>query len=662
MATAAQRAIGFMCGGMTTTSVVILVTSFSPDDDIVATVLDPDTGATVTTGTLSAATLAAQKLGNDRGAPDIAGDLFFCYYGHITLSGLQPGTKYPVTLTQAPGGYAVGGPSSGRAAVTQTGQFITTLPGPTDDFRLYFGTCDKLHNTSGGDGEVGYYTHAIGHVTAGNLAYMLWIDDWGYADDFCYSAISDGLVTDKNSTGGSSFLQYNYAMCYGAMLGMLGDVAVPAILRSRQEDRLNFLLNVPYFMQWGDHEFADDLGWRSSIHPSFAAIYTAGSTAWRALFDPLRPPADIRSADLAANHWGVTIGPCRIAATDRITNSTGQWTTAPNLSQYPAEQFTAMYGADQISDILAALSGSEKFKILMNAYGEKYWCVGSFGGSGPGYFNLRSGQQHSLYHHQPTEYAQLYSGPGSLMDRATTNGQGYCFFSVHGDTHTPMVNKNYQEPTHYSAPPNATVKENWWSWWPNSWNGSNGNRLAQAALPVRNARPHIMEDGAEVVYYGGDDSDLGDVYTACFADVVQSAHNSPYLTMRITLGDSGTVAFSAIYTPTYGNQPWPGAYGDIPVPGGSWYTDSAQGDGIGNSTATETPSNNLICDRTGFKVSVKEGLRKEWTGRMVRKESWEPRHPQDFYRGKSREKQKGSERPEQEDVFLTTNQVQPEDL
>lgn len=73
--------------------------------------------------------------------------------------------------------------------------------------------------------------------------------------------------------------------------------------------------------------------------------------------------------------------------------------------------------------------------------------------------------------------------------------------------------------------------------------------------------------------------------------------------------------------------------------------------GITNSLATtDVPSNYLICDRTGFKIPVSEGLREEWNGLKVRRESWEPRHPQDFVRGVD-ENQKGSPRPEGADSF-----------
>jgi len=41
---------------------------------------------------------------------------------------------------------------------------------------------------------------------------------------------------------------------------------------------------------------------------------------------------------------------------------------------------------------------------------------------------------------------------------------------------------------------------------------------------------------------------------------------------------------------------------------------------------------NISCQRTGFKIKA-ESSRMEWNGLIVRKESWEPRHPQDFLQG-----------------------------
>jgi len=73
------------------------------------------------------------------------------------------------------------------------------------------------------------------------------------------------------------------------------------------------------------------------------------------------------------------------------------------------------------------------------------------------------------------------------------------------------------------------------------------------------------------------------------------------------------------------------------------------------------PDNYLICDRTGFRVSVKEGLVEEWNGLRVRRQSYESRHAQDFVRGVD-EQLTESERPEQTDRFLETNEVSASDL
>lgn len=72
------------------------------------------------------------------------------------------------------------------------------------------------------------------------------------------------------------------------------------------------------------------------------------------------------------------------------------------------------------------------------------------------------------------------------------------------------------------------------------------------------------------------------------------------------------------------------------------------------NTFAELPPkpNYLICDRTGFKLPVAEGLRKEWTGYLVRKESLDRRHPQEFVRARP-ERAKGSPRPEPDDIFGT---------
>ena len=78
---------------------------------------------------------------------------------------------------------------------------------------------------------------------------------------------------------------------------------------------------------------------------------------------------------------------------------------------------------------------------------------------------------------------------------------------------------------------------------------------------------------------------------------------------------------------------------------------SANEAGITNSNGTtDVPANYEVCERTGFRVKPGE-LVKEWDGTMVRPESWEARHPQDFIRIRA-ERQRGSENPEPADVFI----------
>lgn len=71
-----------------------------------------------------------------------------------------------------------------------------------------------------------------------------------------------------------------------------------------------------------------------------------------------------------------------------------------------------------------------------------------------------------------------------------------------------------------------------------------------------------------------------------------------------------------------------------------------------NSNASPVPSEYLICQRSGFRVSLAEGLKKTWDGLWVRAEDWEARHPQDFVRGRPERGNKGSVSPEPPDQFL----------
>ncbi len=62
---------------------------------------------------------------------------------------------------------------------------------------------------------------------------------------------------------------------------------------------------------------------------------------------------------------------------------------------------------------------------------------------------------------------------------------------------------------------------------------------------------------------------------------------------------------------------------------------------------------NVIDDRTGFKMKRSQ-CRKEWNGLLVRRESFEERHPQDYLRSFEDHQAVPDPRSEGADVFIET--------
>lgn len=69
---------------------------------------------------------------------------------------------------------------------------------------------------------------------------------------------------------------------------------------------------------------------------------------------------------------------------------------------------------------------------------------------------------------------------------------------------------------------------------------------------------------------------------------------------------------------------------------------------------------NAICDRCGAKFKSSE-LQIEWDNFWVCKQCWEPRHPQDFVRGRKDNQTVPISRPVGAYKFITT-EIKPEDL
>jgi hypothetical protein len=70
---------------------------------------------------------------------------------------------------------------------------------------------------------------------------------------------------------------------------------------------------------------------------------------------------------------------------------------------------------------------------------------------------------------------------------------------------------------------------------------------------------------------------------------------------------------------------------------------------------------NVVCDRTGFKIKSGDSV-KEWNGLRVRKQSAEPRHPQDKLKAVSDNQTVRDARPRAEHRYVGVNEVTAADL
>lgn len=70
---------------------------------------------------------------------------------------------------------------------------------------------------------------------------------------------------------------------------------------------------------------------------------------------------------------------------------------------------------------------------------------------------------------------------------------------------------------------------------------------------------------------------------------------------------------------------------------------------------------NVICDVCGFQFKASE-TRMRWDNARVCTKDWEPRHPQDFVRGRRDRQAVRNARPVAPDVFLEPGDVTEDDL
>lgn len=361
------------------------------------------------------------------------------FVGSTTMTGLSAGTRYTFTVTQ------------GSNSVTGT---FLSAPTSNSDFAFYAGSCD-CNNAFNSDLfnswiRWGCWKGIRQYMqTSGNLpvAGILFVDDHGY--------VSKMNVDDTGGTGhitasepnaatvAADVYQYDYAIAYLCNLGLLqntdiNDIAKAQVRFGRDEDRVWCAQNLNYWPQWGDWEFANDIGWDKPTQTTMATggrkeKYDAGKAVWDRIMGPLQPNAFGQKL-AGTNLWSMTIGPVTIVAPDYISNGDGTFSSFVGADKSLYSQ-TTFYGTTQIDAVLTELNTTAPFKILALGHSIRYPATAPSS-------EVYSGAQHPIANSTPTEYDRLVTKtnpagaePKSIMHNPRTNGTEGMLVALHGDYH-----------------------------------------------------------------------------------------------------------------------------------------------------------------------------------------------------------------------------------
>lgn len=397
-----QQALSVRFGFPTETSIPFVGVSLSAGDIVVTL----DTGDYVT---LSAMTEFGTDSGN--GSKPRCG-----YTENSSFTGLEPFRKYQWTATQ--GGNSI------------TGSFWTA-PSDTDDFCLYFGTCEQNNAsyTTTAASLIKKYVNSPGSLPCVGLMHA---DDHGYWD-FINPAGSPEY-TYENVGPSSKTSQFDFGISAVSCLGLYdGDSYADY---GQNEDRLWGIRNLSLIPQWGDHDCGlNEMGWgpiTNDANPATSPRYAASTAIWNLLMGPLQPPLVTGAAANGDNSWLGSIGCVDIIAPDGISKGSGDGVTPANLAGP-----TTLWGNTLIDNMLTAVAESQnKITLMLMNYSIKFMAAGQTQGN-------QALAQNPLKDLMLTEYQRMFTATGntpkSLMDNPKTNGQSGLLALLHGDNHTASI-------------------------------------------------------------------------------------------------------------------------------------------------------------------------------------------------------------------------------
>lgn len=412
--------------------------------------------------------------------------------GNFQISGLKPDTDYIYTISQSSESY--------------TGSFRTDPNNQATPFSIVLLTCNywKWRN-------VNIYPRlralAEQYENSYPIQRVLHIDDVTYVDTFD-SSYNVELPNISGAEVQQTGLTADYAIAWATWHGH--DSGYPVFT---DKDFQWCLQNLSWCMSGGDHMFENNHCWGMIGNPDYSNrgcprdpantlpnLEANALTAWHAFIGNGNPPTLGSGTDL---HWGVEIGPVRLALFDR------------NLYSYPfngTDTTRDAFGATQLAAIRSYLNvSSVPFKCMLMETG---WS--------------RTGQPWYEWH--TTEASAWKTQFDADVNMNSTSGWS---FGMYGDYHCAIVQSF----------------DKFWAFCPGTTGTSDSaQRAGPPSLP-------LAWGGAERYFWGGDNgSSLGEKRMSALLHLIVHADETPKRLEMRGIDLSGNMLFQYEMSAAPGND------------------------------------------------------------------------------------------------------------